>query len=118
VENDRVRAVVRKLARGHAAFELNEPQLEDPSDLDFRPLLTLTDSEREGFEASSGDFLQPWPEVGSRSLQRVLVVGAEAYKPGWIEVQERNYRYTVSQDSGLTVKIALREYLACRVHWD
>src|ERR1022692_69952 len=31
VENERVRRVVLKLARGHVAYELNEPQLKDPA---------------------------------------------------------------------------------------
>jgi hypothetical protein len=117
IENDRVRRVVIKLARGHVAYELNEPQLEDPDDLEFRPLPTLTDMERDRFEASSGSLTAPWPEVGSRSLQRMLVVGSEVYEPGWIEVQGGNYRYSVSQDGGPTVKIVLREYLACEVRW-
>jgi hypothetical protein len=118
VENDRVKRVVLKLARGHAAFELNEPQIGEPSDLNFRPLLTLTDAERDEFEASSGELLQAWPEVGSRSLQRTLVVGSVGYEPGWIDVQDGNYRYRVSQDGGPTVSIVLREYLACQVHWN
>ncbi len=118
MENDRVKRVVLKLARGHAAFELNEPQIGEPSDLNFRPLLTLTDAERDEFEASSGELLQAWPEVGSRSLQRTLVVGSVGYEPGWIDVQDGNYRYRVSQDGGPTVSIVLREYLACQVHWN
>lgn len=117
VENDRVRRVVLKLARGHAAYELNEPQLEDPDDLDFRPLPTMTESERGEFEAFSSNLLHPWPEVGSRRLQRMLVVGSEGFEAGWIDVQEGNYRYSVSQDGGPTVKIVLREYLACQVRW-
>jgi hypothetical protein len=117
VESDRVRRVVLKLARGHAAFELNEPQIEEPSYLDFRPLSTLTDSEREAFETSSSELMLAWPEVGSRSMQRI-VVGSTGYETGWIDVQEGNYRFLVSQDGGLTVKIVLREYLACQVNWD
>jgi hypothetical protein len=117
VENDRVRRVVLKLARGHVAYELNEPQLEDPDDLDYRPLSILTDKERDEFEAATANVLAPWPEVGSRSLQRMLVVGSEAYDAGWIDVQEGNYRYLVSPIGGTTVKIVVREYLACEVHW-
>jgi hypothetical protein len=70
--------------------QANEPQLEDPDDLDFRPLPTMTESERGEFEAFSSSLLHPWPEVGSRSLQRMLVVGSEGFEAGWIDVQEGN----------------------------
>lgn len=35
VQHDRVRNVVLKLARGHTAFELNEPQIDEPSCLQW-----------------------------------------------------------------------------------
>ena len=61
--------------------------------------------------------LAAWPEVGSGALQRLLVVGPEVIREKWIEVQEGNYRFRVTEDDGLTVKIVLREYLACQVVW-
>lgn len=42
-ENDRVSRVILKLARCHAAFELNEPQLHEPSRLGFKPLSLMTE---------------------------------------------------------------------------
>ena len=38
VENDRVKTVVLKLARGHAAYEYNEPRLEEPDRISFKPI--------------------------------------------------------------------------------
>lgn len=116
-ENDRVSRVVLKLARCHAAFELNEPQLEEPSHLGIKPLPLMTEHEREAFERDNDQF-DIWPEIGSRALQRVLVAGTDAFAGGWVTVQEGNYRFRTSQANGLTVKIVLREYLGCEIIWD
>lgn len=117
VENDRVRAVILKLGRCHAAFEYNEPRLENPKGVDFRPLQTMNDTERRAFEGSD-DVAAVWPEVGSRAMQRLLVVGTQVFSEGWLVVQDGNYRYRVDRDAGLKVEIVIREYLACRVAWD
>ena len=116
-ESDRVSRVVLKLARCHAAFELNEPQLDEPSHLGIKPLPLMTEDEREAFERDD-DAFGIWPEVGSRALQRVLVAGTDAFAGGWVTVQEGNYRFRTSQANGLTVKIVLREYLGCEIVWD
>ena len=117
VEYDRVKAVLLKLARGHAAYEHNQPQLQEPDYLDFRPLCTMNGSKRAAFERVEEGGLAAWPEVGSRAMQRLLVVDTEVYSEGWITVQNGNYRFHVSDDDGMVVKIVLREYLACQVEW-
>lgn len=116
-ENERVNRVVLKLARCHAAFELNEPQIQEPSHLGFKPLPLMTEDERAVYE-NDDDALDVWPEVGSRAMQRVLVAGTDAFVEGWLAVQEGNYRFRISQTNGLTVKIVLREYLGCEIVWD
>lgn len=117
VETPRVKNVLVKLARGHAAFEINEPRLDDPVSVGFAPLVSLTAEQREAFEQEDSG-LALWPEVGSRAMSRVLVVGDEAYEEGWLLVQEDRYRYRVLQDEGLRVKIVIREYLAAEICWD
>jgi hypothetical protein len=116
-ENDRVNRVVLKLARCHAAFELNEPQLDEPSHLGIKPLPLMTDDERTAFERDDEGF-DVWPEVGSRAMQRVIVAGSDTFDEGWLVVQEGRYRFRTSQANGLTVKIVLRAYLGCEVVWD
>lgn len=116
-ESDRVSRVVLKLARCHAAFELNEPQLHEPSHLGIIPLPLITEDEREAFERDD-DAFGIWPEVGSRAMQRLLLAGTDTFTEGWLTVQEGNYRYRTSQTNGLIVKIVLREYLGCEVVWD
>lgn len=117
IEKDRVRAVVLKLARGHASYELNEPQLNEPGYISFKPLVTMQDAEREEFEDPDAELLAGWPEVGTRSMQRLLVTGGDVFQEGWLVVQDGNYRFRVSEDQGVTVKIVIREYLACHVVW-
>ena len=117
VENERVRAVVSKLGRCHAAFEYNEPRLGHPTYVDFRPLETMNETDRRAFEGSD-ELAAAWPEVGSRAMQRLLVVGTDVFSEGWLVVQESNYRFKVGQDDGLNVKIVLRDYLACHVAWE
>jgi hypothetical protein len=118
VETERVRAVVLKLTRGHAAYELNEPQIDAPTYVHFKPLIAMDRAERETFEGSSDGVIAPWPEVGSRAMQRLIVVGSDAFAEGWLVVQEVNYRFHVSQTGGVTVQIVLREYFACEVAWE
>ncbi len=116
VENDRVNRVVLKLARCHAAFELNEPQLHDPSHLKIKPLPLMMADEREAFEHDDEAF-GIWPEVGSRAMQRVLIAGTDSFIKEWVTVQEGNYRFRISQSNELIVKIVLREYLGCEIVW-
>ena len=115
VEYDRVKAVVLKLARCHMAFELNEPQIGEPSCITFRPLAAMEALERLSFE---NDNMALLPEVGSRAMQRLLVVGSDVFSAGWLIVQDDNYRYRVDTGDGYRVRIVIREYLACEITWE
>ena len=108
--------MVQKLARCHAAFELNEPRTEEPDTLWFAPLSLLDDTALQDFE-DDGSNIDIWPEVGSRAMMRMLAVGSEAFGAGWLDVQPGRYRYRTSQGDGLRVRIVIREYLACEVAW-
>lgn len=117
VEDARVRNVVLKLARGHAAFELHDPETTEPSDIWVAPLCAISESERESFENGSATGLSLWPEVGSRSMQRLLT-GDDLDESGWIIVQPNRYRYVADvSDEGTVVRIVLSEYLGCKVCW-
>lgn len=119
-DENRVRAVVMKLARGHVAFELSEPRIDEPSSIWFGPLCEMSDESRDAFEHGEDEsLLALWPEVGSRAMQRILVVGdVGAHEDKWLDVQHGNYRYQVSWANGLVVKIVIREYLGCEVRWE
>lgn len=114
-EEDRVRNVILKNARGHAYFEISEPMLEEPTHIWFRPLLSMKPSERDEFEEVG------WPsgllpEVGSRMMTRVMTF--EDLDDGWVVVQDDVYRYAVRQEGRMLVRIVMREYLAAEVFWD
>lgn len=119
-DDDRVRAVIMKLARGHVAYELSEPRIDDPSSIWLKPLCEMNDMEREFFEyGEDGMSLAIWPEVGSRAMQRILVTGiGVTIEDEWLHVQAGRYRYQVSWVSQAKVKIVIREYLACEVTWE
>lgn len=110
IEADRVRNVALKLARGHAAFQLNEPQFDDPSSLTIVRLALMTIEERERFETPPASAI--WPEVGSRAMQRIVTGQSD-----WIVVQPRRYRYLTSVENGIIVQIVLSEFLGCEVSW-
>ena len=71
IEPDRIRNVLLKLARGHAAFELSQIRREDPSSLWWRSFPQMTEDEKDSFDASH--VTEMFGEVGSRGLQRLFV---------------------------------------------
>ena len=119
LEAERVQNVILKLARGHAAFELNEPQLSEPVHVAFAPLPTLRAEERHRFEVVPTP--RVFPEVGSRAMQRTFVVaspnGQCVFSPGWLSVDPGRYRYFVVADGVVTVRIVMDEYLGAEVIW-
>ena len=116
-EEDRVREVVVKLARCHAAYELNEPQLAEPDHVGFWPLVTLSDEQRHHFETVEGE-LAGWPEVGSRALQRVTMVDGLPEVGGWLSVQDGRYRFMAVGSGSVIIRGVLSEYLGYEVIWD
>jgi len=116
-ETGRIRNVVVKLARGHIAFEQNEPQLHSPARVTIIPLQLLTTQQLKDFEIGIGEGnTVSWPEVGSRAMLRLIEGGDDMDDYGWITVQSGLYRYNALSFG--TVKIVLREYLIAVVNWD
>lgn len=115
-EHDRVRTVVLKLARGHAAFELSEPQYGEPSHVMVMPLDLLTAAERQRFETPPA--VSVWPEVGSRAMWHMVVAGNDVLGPQWVDVQPGQYRYLAAAQGEVMIRIVVGEYLACEVIWN
>jgi hypothetical protein len=114
IEQERVRNVLTKLARGHAFFELGEPVLDAPVTVAFAPLHILSLDARRQFEVAPASTL--WPPPGSRAMLQLI----ETWPTGqqqWVVVQPERYRYAVSAGP-LFVRLVLSEYLACEVTWD
>ncbi len=112
-ELEPVRAVILKNARGHAMFEYGEPMRDEPASVAAVPLVQLTDEQRADFENVAIDV---WPEVGSRMMTRIAT--GQDLADGWVIVQPGIYRYAVTQDGLMTVRIVMFEYLAAEVRWD
>lgn len=107
VQTERVGKVVLKLAKGHAAFELNEPQLGQPAAIIIAPLAFMIGEDIQRFQTAPS--LAAWPEVGSRAMQRIV----EDSQPAtcWIVVQAGRYRYfTAIGELGIVVRFVLSEY--------
>lgn len=128
VEPDRIRNVVLKLARGHAAFELSRSCRGEPSSIWWCPLSLLDEDDKELFEASHVP--QLLGEIGSRGSQRLFIAeltlvgpGGEIRKDGlpfidWVDVQTGRYRYLAFDDQdGIRIRIVIAEYLAAEVVW-
>lgn len=116
-EEQRIEKVIVKLARCHAAFELNEPQIDCPSHISISPIILMTDDAYRDFIASSGVFAG-WPEVGSRAMTRLVASDTDIDQRGWITVQKDRYMYKVGWENGVNVKIIIRDYLAVEVVWE
>lgn len=117
VEFERINNVVKKIAIGHVLFELNLLLSETPK-VDIAPFATLSEDQIHNFE--NIDFRTPdvWPEVVSRSMQRLIIDEDKVYSEGWITVQPHRYRYTVIQSERIEVRMVFSEYLACQVVWE
>ncbi|MBB6247740.1 hypothetical protein [Rhodanobacter sp. A1T4] len=128
VEPDRVRNIVLKLARGHAAFELGLPVREEPNSLWWHPLELMAKDERDSFDAC--EMVRIFGEVGSRGLQRLQVAQLtlqpadgqmstlELLINDWVNVQDERYRYLAIDDGDeVRIKFIISEYLACQVTW-
>ena len=116
-ELERVRNVIIKLARGHMAYELSLPKLEDPDEVTILPLILMSDKQRSNFESPTSGAPELWPEIGSRAFIRAANRWPDQSSSNWLVVQAGRYRYMVSQTSGNFAQIVLSEYLACRVAW-
>jgi hypothetical protein len=115
-EHQRVKHIVLKLARGHAAYELDEQRTSEPSHLMIVPLHTLAPHARAHFETPPHTSV--WPEVGTRAMQRMVVSGTTAHGLNWVVVQPGQYRYLAIAEGPVMVRIVIGEYFACEVIWE
>lgn len=126
-EFERIRNVMLKLARGHAAFELSQPCRSEPDNFWCGPLSSLPQEIRETFD--SVHFQHILGEVGSRNTQRLMVMtflseNEEQINDGlimndWLDVQDDLYRYIAIDDMGtLVIRIVIADYFACEVAWE
>ncbi|PKA72762.1 hypothetical protein ATI02_5848 [Pseudomonas baetica] len=113
-DDTKVKNIIMKLARGHAAYELSEPQMSAPEYIRIAPYGTLSEEEHADFENSPS--LSLWPEIGSRAFVNSLIANNNInLVNGWSVIQDSTYRYMVSYEDGISIKIVMREYLFCEI---
>lgn len=129
VEEERIRNVICKLAKGHAAYELSTPYRAEPDHVAWCPISEMTKHEWEDFDAAYvGGAIN---EIGSRNMQRLMVtqvllesksgdnIPMDLLVNDWIDVQDGRYRYQVIEEiEAVRIKIVIAEYLACEVIWN
>lgn len=127
-EIERIKNVMLKLARGHAAFELSQPCREKPNHFWCGPLFLLSQEDQDNFNAAHSP--QVFGEVGSRNMQRMQVIQMSKLDENdkeqnigmlfnnWIDVQDDRYRFLAVEDIGqIVIRIVVAEYFACEVAW-
>lgn len=114
----RILRILRKLARGHAGFELDYINFDNTEiEVWYEFVFNMSPNDIEEFDDIPAYSL--YPEVGSRGMYLIqnLSTGAAYTFARWIDVQNGQYRYQVSYDdnSNIVVKIVIFEFLYCRV---
>lgn len=128
IESERIRSIIVKLARGHAAFELSQPLRNEPASVWWQPLMMMVEEQLDDFEACQ--IAESFGEIGSRGMQRWMVAQFFFQSDSgvtsmvgilvndWIEVQEGRYRYHAIDDGDtVKIKMVIGDYLACEVVW-
>ena len=121
VDEARLRRILVKLAKGHAAFAFDEVVF-DCENIKVKCIFRfdMPDDVLCAFEEIPE--INVFPELGSRSWYFVNVVqdirtGCKAMFSFWQEIQEGQYRYQVSfnESGGVRVKIVIFEFLYCLI---
>jgi len=94
---------VLKIARGHAAYWLNEPVLDEP-DFAFAGAVSFVSEEYLKSFASFEDSMGVYPEIGSRAF---FMTGESASQPGWIEIKKGQYEYLITWSPAVRVRVAM-----------
>jgi hypothetical protein len=117
-ESDRVKNVLLKLARGHAAFELSQPCRTEPDHFWAGPMELMAEDVLAAFNSAHEQKL--FGEIGSRGLQRLMEIKmrSEAGEEhitrrllnDWVEVQDGRYRSQAIDDiGGVVIRMVIAE---------
>ena len=128
IDIERFSRIIKKLAVGHAAYDLGLSLKSAPTILNWELLSLMNTETLEEFDAP--EITEQIGEVGSRNIQRMYILDTVLCSPtgelvntslvvnDWVEVQEGIYRYhAIHSHEGVTIKIVLYEYIACELFW-
>lgn len=115
IDRDRLKRVIAKLARSHAAYENGQPVFDEPSAPWIATLPTIGARSRTAFEQVPMPAV--YPEIGSWAFRRMAEhVGTAALVP-WVVVQANRYRYLFTPKP-FSVRLVISEYLAAVATWE
>lgn len=132
--DDRMANIFRKLAIGHAAFEISEGYYNDswngiPERISYTIKPFLEGEQWKDLEYAEVINDQPVPEIGSRAFRNIYVVEALMNssegdeintKPllmvDWVDIQDGYYKYQVYfKNDKIWVKMIFQDFLYCEV---
>lgn len=120
VDDNKIKRILTKLARGHAGFELDYVKFDDVGiDVKYNFLFNLSKDYIKTFNNDSTYSLAP--EVGSRGTYLIQNLDLSDAKmvAMWNIVQNEQYRYQVLYNkSNIIVKIVIFEFLYCEVYFN
>ena len=111
-EENRIKNILIKLAKGHYKYEYGEPIFEQPDIINISILENMNKEDSHNFFSNNKQILVP--EIGSRNF--INIFKNKFYN--WIEVQENIYSYLIFNDkNNFHVRMLIRNYFACEVIW-
>lgn len=129
IEEERFLNVIRKLALGHAVFELSQVLRDKPYSINCWYLDMMSEEQRDSYDIAHVTELIG--EIGSRNTQRLFVTELTLQSSSgdmkslnvvindWLDVQEGRYRYiAIDHGDSIEVKIVFSEFIACEIIWD
>lgn len=117
IEKERFENVLVKNARGHLVFENSEIEYSQPSNIWFKTIHALTESEKRYFYHMPE--ISKVHEIGSRGMQRGIQISDSKLYSNWVTVQTGSYSYLVfiTLDKKI-VRMSIKDYLVCEITWD
>lgn len=110
IDKTRVENVLVKLARTHLFYLINEINLKDPKDLTYNPIINLSPKEKNQFFENKGYL---YPEIGTRLFSELV----KKNNFNWHIIQDGFYQFLIEIAENVSVKILIRNYLACTITW-
>jgi len=111
VDAEAVKRILVKYAKAHTLYEMGERMIGMPTHVAFVFKNQIGTELLAQFEAVQQSPV--YPEVASRLLQRIVQQGENS----WLIVQDNQYRYSISYDPIISVKIVISETLLGEISW-
>lgn len=116
IEEERIKNVILKLAKGHLMYEFNTSLLKPPNKIFFDFVSALCAKEKEIFVQPIK--LTKIPEIGCRACSNLLLSCEGHIYTHWINVQDNSYQYIVGYCDAYIVRGVIRDIFIYEVIWN